>query len=50
MIYYATVALAEQAIIDAGYRRDAARALWVNPEGKTAKVVHEAGKFYVQRS
>lgn len=49
MLYYPTVALAEQAIINAGYRRDAQRALWVNAQGKTAKVVREVpGKFYVE--
>lgn len=51
MIYYLSVALAEQAIIDAGYKRDPQRAMWVNAAGKTAKVMREAsGKFYVQWS
>lgn len=48
VIYYATVAQAEQAILDAGYARNAQRALWVNAAGKTAKVMREEpNKFYV---
>lgn len=49
MIYYPTIALAEKAITDAGYRRDNQRSIWVNDTGKTAKVLREEpGKFYVQ--
>ncbi len=50
MMYYPTIALAEKAITDAGYQRNAQRAIWVQPgTGKTAKVMREApGKFYVE--
>lgn len=42
---YATVAFAEKAIVDAGYQRDAARHVWVQPDtGKTAKVVRTGDK------
>ena len=51
MTYFATIALAEQAIIDAGYIRDRNRAAWVNATGKIARVMREApGKFYIQWS
>lgn len=51
MVFYPTIAAAEQAILNAGYSRDVSRALWVNPAGKTAKVVRdENGKFYVSWS
>jgi hypothetical protein len=50
MTYYPTVALAEKAIVDAGYVRDNQRHVWTN-NGKTAKVMRErdelAWKFYV---
>jgi hypothetical protein len=51
-VYYPTIARAEQAIIDAGFKRDPQRALWVHPgTGKTAKVMRDAsGKFYVNWS
>lgn len=49
MTTYATIAMAEAAIVAAGYRRDIQRATWVNEAGKTAKVMRDAvsGRFYV---
>lgn len=45
MNHYKTVADAEQAIRDAGFRREVSRAMWVHPtSGKTARVVR-AGAF-----
>lgn len=52
-VYHTGVAAAEKAITDAGYVRDNQRHIWVNPAGKTAKVMREEPgkfwpKFYVQ--
>lgn len=46
---YATIAQAEKAITDAGYRRDAQRHIWVQ-DGKTAKVVRTGDKNNLQFS
>lgn len=49
--FYPTIAMAEKAIIDAGYVRKSQRSIWVSSEGKTAKVVRDVnGKFHVQWS
>lgn len=50
VIFYPRIAEAEQAIIDAGFRRDVQKQRWVNGT-KSAKVMREApGKFYIEWS
>ncbi len=44
---YATIALAEAAIIAAGYVRDRNRHVWVNGQ-RTSKVIRENNVFYVE--
>ena len=51
MTYFATIALAEQAVIDAGFKRDPGRAMWVNAANKTARVTYiSPGRFQVEWS
>lgn len=48
---YDTISAAEDALRNAGFTRDAARALWVHPSFRdTAKVVRQDDKFIIQKS
>lgn len=50
---FATIAEAEKAITDAGYRRDSQRHVWVSPiSNTTVKVVRDNAtmKFYLQKA
>lgn len=44
-----TIAQAEAALVVEGYKRDVQRALWVNQDGKTAKVVRNGNYFAIER-
>lgn len=47
---YPTIAAAEVVLVQAGYKRDVQRALWVNEAGATAKVVRDGARFTIAYS
>lgn len=49
IVYYRSIADAEQAITDAGFARNGARAFWLNSAGKAVKVERDdLGRFLVK--